>query len=354
MTAFAARLVAFVLPQFHPIPENDRWWGTGFTEWTSVRRGRPLFPGHHQPHVPGELGYYDLLSPSIAPRMSALAASAGISAFCYYHYWFHGERLLAEPVDALLRTGEPAFPFCLCWANEPWSRRWDGSDDEVLQPQTYSARDDEAHIHALLPAFRDERALRVDDRPVFLVYRPSDLPDPRATAACWRAVAREGGLAGLHLIAVETGPGAGVDPRTVGFDASLRFQPDWHILNSAPQLELGPPTARVYDYEAVQPALATSAPVPWRRYETVCPGWDNTARRGERALVLHRPSPRVYERWLRAAIDEVQDEPADHRLVFLNAWNEWGEGCHLEPDRRFGRAFLRSTRRAVDARVAAG
>ena len=171
------RSVAFYLPQFHRVAENDAWWGEGFTEWTNVRDGRPRFPGHTQPHVPGELGYYDLTDPDVRAAQASLAGRHGIDAFCYYHYWFGGRRLLERPFDEVLRSGEPDFPFLLCWANEPWTRAWSGGGRHVLMPQPYSDIDDVAHIRALLPAFADPRYLRIDGRPVFLVYKAGELPD---------------------------------------------------------------------------------------------------------------------------------------------------------------------------------
>lgn len=343
----APRLVAFLLPQFHPIPENDRWWGEGFTDWSNVRRARPLFAGHFQPHVPAELGYYDLRDGHVRERLAALAVDHGITAFCWYHYWFHGRRLLESPFEAVLESGEPSMPFCLCWANEPWSRRWDGSDEDVLQPQRYSSVDDEAHIAALLPALADRRALTVEGRPVLLVYRAEQLPHPARTAQRWRRAACRAGLGGLHLVAVEASAAEPVDPRRLGFDATVGFQPDWRRLEQVDRLATGPPTTRVYAYEDARRQLSSAPDVPWRRYPAVCARWDNTARRGEQATVLHGATPSAYEAWLGASIRQVMGDEPDHRLVFVNAWNEWGEGCHLEPDRRFGHAYLRATRRAV-------
>jgi len=342
-----ARVIAFFLPQFHAIPENDRWWGKGFTEWTNVRPARPLFPGHHQPHVPADLGWYDLADPHVLPRIEGLVDRYGLTGLCWYHYWFDGTELLERPLADKLSRHDAELPFCLCWANEPWSRRWDGSDHDVLQPQGYSDEDDANHFDALLPALTDPRAIRVENRPIFLVYRCTDLPDPPATTARWRAAAVAAGLPGLHLVAVESGPTTGVDPRPLGFDATVRFQPDWTALGRLPERQVGPPTARVYDYRTAWRELQRCEPVPWIRYPSVCPGWDNTARRGESATVLHPMTPRHYEHWLGRAVSEADRLPPEHRLVFVNAWNEWGEGCHLEPDRRHGHAYLRATRRAL-------
>ena len=349
-----ARLIALYLPQFHPVPENDAWWGAGFTEWTNVGRADPLFAGHEQPHLPGELGFYDLRLAETRRAQADLAREHGIHGFCYYHYWFEGRRLLEHPFERVLASGEPDFPFCLCWANEPWSRRWDGGSGELLQAQTYSEQDDQFHIASLLPALADRRAITVDGRPLLLVYRARSLPEPARTARTWRLAARRAGLPGLHLVAVETARDAGWDATRLGFDAKLHFAPQFDLLRPLEQLNPdgcgeGP---RVYDYQQVWPALADPAPVDYRRYEAVCPRWDNTPRARRAGVVLHNSSPAAYESWLTQAIRRAAAGASrDHRLVFINAWNEWGEGCHLEPDVAHGRGYLEATRRAL---VAAG
>jgi len=350
--ASGLRLIAFHLPQFHPIPENDLWWGKGFTEWRNVCRAEPLFPGHHQPQLPADLGFYDLRLAESRIAQAELARRHGIHGFCHYHYWFQGKRLLERPVADMLATGQPDFPFCLCWANEPWSRRWDGSDSEVLQPQQYSAEDDLAHIRWLLGPLSDPRAIRVHGRPMFMVYRGDQLPDPSRTIDCWRREAERAGLPGLYLVAVETGWDAGWDATRVGFDAKVLFQPQFSLLAGAPRLAAGPSKTRIFDYDAAWPVLAAADPVPYLRFDTVCPGWDNTARKGEDAWVLHHNTPASYERWLALAIGRALERPAEERIVFINAWNEWAEGAHLEPDRRDGRAFLEATLRAVRAGAA--
>jgi glycosyltransferase involved in cell wall biosynthesis len=342
------RLVAFYLPQFHPIPENDRWWGEGFTEWRNVVAAKPLFDGHEQPRLPSELGFYDLRLPEVREAQADLARQYGISAFCYYHYWFHGKQLLERPFEEVLASGRPDFPFCLCWANEPWSRNWDGSERGVLQPQVYSEQDDLAHIAWLLPALRDERALRIDGKPAFAVYQARDLPDPDRTADVWRGAVEAAGLPDLYLMAVETGWDAGWDATQHGFDAKVLFAPQFSTLATAPRLAVGSETLRVYEYDEAVRVFQDQAPVSYRRYETVCPGWDNSPRTGERGVVLHKATPESYERWLVNALERVQEEPSGDRVVFINAWNEWAEGCHLEPDLRHGRAYLEATRRALE------
>src|SRR5215471_1865027 len=226
------RIIAFYLPQFHPIPENDRWWGQGFTEWTNVAKARPLFRGHHQPHLPADLGFYDLRVPEVRQEQADMARQYGISGFCYYHYWFHGRRLLSRPFDEVLASGRPNFPFCLCWANENWTRSWDGTDREVLLPQRHSPEDDRAHIEYLLQAFQDMRYVRIDGRPLFLVYRTELLPDPARTAEIWRQRAHVAGIGDLYLARVESFV-SDTDPRAIGFDAAIEFAPDWRNLPTA-------------------------------------------------------------------------------------------------------------------------
>ena len=349
------RTIAFHLPQFHRIPENDRWWGEGFTEWTNVRRAAPRFAGHAAPDRPTELGWYDLTDPDTRAAQATLARDHGIDAFCYYHYWFHGQRLLERPFEAIRDSGEPDFPFLLCWANEPWTRGWSG-DGEILMPQRYSAADDVAHLRALAPAFADPRYLRVDGRPVFLVYRASSLPDARATTDRWRLEADRLGVGELFLARVESFRSEHSDPVALGFDAAVEFQPDWR--NVRPPLaatalrragaRLGVvdhalPRATTVPYDAVVRAALDRPVSDHRRFPCVTPGWDNTPRRDRGAVVLTGETPERYEVWLRAA---RRDDP---ELLFVNAWNEWGEGAHLEPGSRWGRAHLE-----VHRRVAAG
>ncbi len=341
------RLIAFYLPQFHPIPENDAWWGEGFTEWTNVGRAQPAFAGHQQPQIPGDLGFYDLRLAETRAAQAALARAHGVHGFCYYHYWFGGQRLLERPFNEVLASGEPDFPFCLCWANEPWSRRWDGQAENVLQAQTYSPEDDVNHIRWLIPALADERAIRIAGKPVFVVYQGRDLPDPARTVATWRREVAAAGLPGIYLLTVETGWDEGWDATQVGFDGKILFAPQFTTLgNSGAEIKIpGQEKLRVFDYQQAWPVLANPKPVDYLRYETVCPAWDNSARRGDAAWVLHNATPAAYEQWLRAAVGRAAARPANQRVVFLNAWNEWAEGAHLEPDLKNGLAYLEATKR---------
>ena len=349
------RLIAFYLPQFHSMPENDKWWGEGFTEWTNVGKAKPLFPGHYQPRLPRDLGFYDLRLADSRVAQADLARSYGIHGFCYYHYWFSGKQLLERPFNEVLASNVPDFPFCLCWANEPWSRRWDGRTEDVLQPQEYSAEDDLNHIRWLLPSLSDRRAIHIDDKPVFIVYQGRDLPEPTHTIDTWRREVARAGLPGIYLMTVETGWDSGWDATAVGFDAKILFAPQFTTLfNSGARIPVpGKDNLRVFDYQKAWPVLANPTPAAYPRYETVCPGWDNTARRGEQAVVLHNSSSESYQQWLAQALGRAKALPQKNRVVFINAWNEWAEGAHLEPDLQNGRAYLEATRRAlIEARAA--
>jgi glycosyltransferase involved in cell wall biosynthesis len=346
------RLIAFYLPQFHPIPENDEWWGEGFTEWTNVRAATPLFDGHDQPKAPGELGYYDLRDPGVRACQAVLAREHGVDAFAYYHYWFGGKRLLERPFSEVLTSGEPDLPFVLCWANESWSRRWDGSEHHILQQQVYSREDDRTHLRALLPALTDPRAVQVEGKPLFIVYQGHVLPEPATTTDIWREEAARAGLPGLHLLSVETGYDEGWDNTEFGFDGKIRFQPQFNVLQRAPRRWIDEHAGlHVYDYGDAVPVLDRLPPVGYPTYETVFPAWDNTARRGPDGWVLHGSTPAAYEAWLRGAVERARQRPPAERIVFINAWNEWAEGAYLEPDERHGRAYLEATR-AARGRVA--
>jgi Glycosyltransferase WbsX len=358
------RLVAFYLPQFHTISENNEWWGDGFTEWKTTLAGRPLFSGHYQPHVPADLGCYDLRQSDIRVTQAAMAASYGIDAFCYYHYWFKGKRLLETPFQEVFESGKPAFPFCLCWANEPWTRRYDGRSREVLMPQTYSEQDDIDHVRWLSRAFLDRRYLRVDSKALFLVYRGRNLPSSGRTIETWRKEARKLGAGELLICAVESNfleERIG-NPTHLGFDAAVEFQPDIFAGGFVRSIRTAfkhcgtfkvarcifhRSQLRSYEHLA-EASLAKEAP-NYRRFPCVTPSWDNTARRQRGgALVYAGSTPVLYERWLRTTCErEIRNGTTG--LVFINAWNEWGEGCHLEPDRRHGRAYLEGTLRAKNA-----
>ena len=343
------KLIAFHLPQFHPIPENDAWWGKGFTEWTNVTRATPRFPGHHQPQLPTDLGFYDLRLPEARAAQAALAREYGIHGFCYYHYWFNGKRLLERPVEEILASGQPDFPFCLCWANENWTRRWDGAEREVLIGQNYNDDDDLAHIRYLIEVFRDPRYIRVDGKPLILIYRARHLPDPRRTTGIWRKEARRAGIGELFICRVENFFNERDDPHALGFDASVDFQPDWKAVDDDTGSVVLPDDHFVIDYREMVDAQFDRPPVPHLRFPGVTPSWDNSARRKKNAFIIADSTPEAYEHWLTETLHSVSEREDEHQLVFINAWNEWAEGNHLEPDQKFGRAYLEATRRALQA-----
>jgi lipopolysaccharide biosynthesis protein len=338
----SARFIAFYLPQFYPTPENDLWWGLGFTEWTNVVQGRPLFEGHYQPRLPADLGFCDLRVPDVREAQAALAAEHGIEGFCYWHYWFHGRRALERPFDEVLASSRPDFPFCLSWANETWSRRWHGSGapDEVLIEQAYSEKDDLAHVRWLLSAFDDPRYIRVGERPLFLVYRPHDLPDPRRTLDLFRSECTRAGVAEPYLLGINAHQ-PNEDTRPLGFDCTLNFEPQ---LSAVP----GPtdPGLKIYDYTIATRSMRAQA----RDYPThpcVMVSWDNTPRRGPDGIVFINSTPATFERGLRDVVATHPEAEPSERLVFLNAWNEWAEGNHLEPDLRHGLGWLEAVRRVA-------
>ena len=346
------KLIAFYLPQFHPIPENDEWWGKGFTEWTNVARATPQFVGHYQPRLPGELGFYDLRVREVQRRQVELAKKYGIFGFGFHYYWFGGKRLLDLPLKQFLDTPDLDFPFCLCWANENWTRRWDGLDNEVLVAQAHSPEDDLAFIESIDPALRDKRYIKVNGRPLLVVYRPSLLPNPRETAQRWRDYCAKKKLGDLYLLAplaFET-----VDPRPLGFDGALEFPPH-KLAQGAPvlnqQMEIVNPDYQgvISDYSyMVESAKKTRRP-DFTLFRGVCPSWDNDARKPGRGITYQNSTPALYQEWLAEACRFAAREPdPDKRLVFINAWNEWSEGAYLEPDRRYGHAYLQATANALE------
>jgi lipopolysaccharide biosynthesis protein len=338
-------LVARYLPQFHPIPENDAWWVKGFTEWTNVARARALFSGHYQPHVPADLGFYDLRVPETRQAQAELARQYGIGAFCYYHYWFAGKQLLERPFREVLASGEPDFPFCLCWANRTWTGIWHGAPHRLLIEQTYPGAEDAIrHFHALLPAFEDRRYLRVDGKPMFLLFRPEDMPNPLRFIELWRKLASDNGLPGLHVAGFALN--RNWDYAADGFDAAVdHYLPP--LLQNFQKKSPSLPT--VYRYADVAMDMVFGG-LPGRSvYPCVVPNWDNTPRSGANGLVLHESSPELFRTQLRKALALARARPPGSRLVFVKAWNEWAEGNHLEPDLRYGHGYLQVIKEELDA-----
>ena len=342
------RLIAFFLTQFHPIPENDAWSGKGFTEWTNVTKARPLFPGHYQPHLPADLGFYDLRLRAARREQIALAKQYGIDGFCYHYYWFSGRRVLEQPLNDMLADSESDMPFCVCWANENWSRRWDAAEHEVLLSQDYGPDDALRFITELAPILRDPRYIRHNGAPLLIVYRPQHMPDARSAADIWRRYCRESGIGEINLCAALTH--GNWDYKQFGFDSGVEFPPH-NMVTTLPADQVAFYKAfqgLVVDYQQVANLyLGRDYSAQNAGFRTVFPSWDNTARRKDAAVVILNGTPANYEYWLSQAIlRSERDFPDRDRLVFINAWNEWAEGCHLEPDRKYGRQFLDATLRA--------
>lgn len=334
-----AKRIAFYLPQYHPIPENDEWWGEGFTDWVNVEKARPLFTGHRQPHRPGPLGYYDLRDPAVLRRQAALARDMGIDGFCFYHYWFGGKRLLETPLDNLLADPSIDLPFALCWANESWTRRWDGLDHDTLIAQSYPDGWMDSFYEDAVRAWRDPRHIRAGGKPVFVVYRIGAIPDAPTALDYWNRRAKAEGLGGLHRLAVIPSRDFETLPADVvhQLDGLVRFPPGSGIkLQSIRSLapDLDPAfTGDVFSYDAAVDSadLTTRSPEGLPVHLGVMPGWDNTARRGTAAYVFHSGNAVSYRRWLRRAEDATAAAGHDWPAIFINAWNEWAEGAHLEP-----------------------
>lgn len=345
-----AKAIAFYLPQFHPIPENDEWWGRGFTEWTNVSKASARFIGHEQPKLPGELGFYDLRLAEVMRRQAQLAALHGIHGFCFHYYWFAGRRLLELPLDQFIADKTIDLPFCLCWANENWTRRWDGHDADILLGQDYCDESDEQFIRDLEPYLRDPRYIRVDGRPLIVMYRPSLLPDAGRTLETWRRHARESGIGELFLAMVQFDV---QDPRIYGFDAALEFPPHKLAAQMTPinaSVEIVDPSysGMVLDYRELARNGETWPLPDYPLFKGLSPGWDNEARKPGRGYTFAHSSPARYEQWLSASVDHAVAHPvAGENIVFINAWNEWAEGAYLEPDRRYGYAYLHATRNAL-------
>lgn len=358
------RLIAYYLPQYHPIPENNAWWGSGFTEWTNVVKAKPLFKGHYQPHIPADLGFYDLRVPEVREQQAELAREAGIEGFCYWHYWFAGKRLIERPFQEVLESGKPDFPFCLGWANASWTGTWYGAPDLILQQQTYPGLEDhKAHFQALLPSFQDRRYMRVDQKPIIFVFQPSDLD--ASAIHLWREQASIAGLKGLWLVGIVKGAQEAAHIRSIGFDACTISRTNGRGTQlPGPQRLLknlmGEKKAvsfyhrcfkkpfHVYKYSEALPFIDLEAKVDLEFYPAVMPGWDNTPRAGIQGQIFQDPSPAIFQSHLKQAIARVNAYSPEHQLIVVKSWNEWAEGNVLEPDLRYGTAFLNALCQVMD------
>ncbi len=375
-----ARVIAFYLPQFHPIRENDAWWGPGFTEWTNVAKARPLFRGHLQPKLPADLGFYDLRVPETRQAQADLARDCGIEGFCYWHYWFgNGRRILERPFQEVLESGQPDFPFCLAWANQSWTGIWHGNPRSVLVEQTYPGRDDEAaHFRWALAAFRDPRYMRVDGKPIFVIFAPHDLPQPAGFIAHWRELAQQAGLPGLYFVAITNRYRSGIERYGTAllapFDAVTPLVPQEYLEDlpksfvaramrrlrarnfgrrfaAATNQRLAHPAR--YSFASVVEHALNDLPADGRHLPCVLPGWDNTPRSNTRGVVFEGGTPELFAQYLRKAVAKVDTHPAQQKIVFLKAWNEWAEGNYIEPDAMSGHAFLDAVRAVLLPEAAA-
>ena len=382
MEAKKARVIALYLPQFHPTPENDRFWGRGFTEWNNVLVAKPLFPGHSQPRLPGELGAYDLRSAQVRQRQAELAKAAGIEGFCYWHYWFGGgKETLTLPLDETVRLGEPDFPFCAAWANHDWTTAsWrkenKAQKDQMIFAQTYPGPEDEVrHFYRLLPAFRDRRYIRVEGMLLFPVYDPGAVPKPREWMERWNMLARKEGLNGFHFVGLTPSlpeltlesllrPDACINGRfdevkKLGFDAVLSTNWKYAELKAGGALHKAffgllrriRPGALIekYAYPEIIRHFYTAADQRLDVYPQLLAGWDRSPRAGRQAIIYTNRTPEAFGDAVRRCLACVREKPLEKRIVFLNSWNEWGEGAYVEPDAEFGDGFLKALARELSA-----
>lgn len=378
------KIIALYLPQFHPIPENDRWWGPGFTEWTNVAKAKPLFKGHVQPKIPADLGFYDLRLPETREAQASLARDAGVDGFCYYHYWFGGKELLERPFKEVLQSGKPDFPFCLCWANHSWSNKtWNRKSrlraDSMLMEQIYPGEEDDiAHFLSVLPAFKDSRYMTVDGKPIFFLYNPWTHPRVREWITLWRNLAEEHGLKGLYLVAMcdstlafklnADGTRTIASPNLessaeifqsvldMGFDAVNSFgRRRGEMLSKGKYKELlktvlrkvGLPVGAYYDYaKTVRGFFA-----PEDKWEnvipTIMPNWDRSPRAALHDGVYVGATPEAFQKHILQAMDMIKDKTPEHQILILKSWNEWGEGNYVEPDQEFGHGWLEAIKEAI-------
>lgn len=343
------KLIAFYLPQFHPFEENNKWWGKGFTEWTNVTKAQQLHAEHYQPHLPTDLGFYDLRVRETRLEQIEMAKQYGVDGFCYHYYWFSGHKLMQRPLEEMFADSEANFPFCINWANENWTRRWDASEQEILISQKYNENDDIDFIDSIIPYFKDPRYIKINGAPLLMVYRPQHLPDSKKSVQIWKKRCAEQGIKDIHVCCALTH--GNDDYELYGFDGGVEFPP--HNLK-IPSIGHNfifhkPFSGTAYNFKDVANYYLTKKYKSPNIFKTVFPSWDNTARVGSRALFIGGGEPHNYQLWLSQTIQKTKsDFPDSERFVFINAWNEWAEGCHLEPDRKYGKAFLEATKKAKE------
>lgn len=354
--------IAIYLPQFHPIDENDEWWGKGFTEWTNVTKATPRFEGHYQPHLPADLGFYDLRLEESRIAQEKLAKAFGIYGFCYYHYWFNGKKMLYEPLDRKLKNEKEDFPFMMCWANENWTKNWNGGNKEILLKQEYSFEDDQKHIEHLIPYFKDERYIKIDNKPVFIIYRPSLFPDIKKTIEIWRNEVKSSGFDDLYIGFAQNYEHTFV-PSEFGFDFGFQFQPSFGTsiksvcfnctiykrIKRRVQKKLKLKLLNFQCFHEYKDYVITQKQLGFKDkiYPGITPMWDNAARRKENPFILHDSTPEKYKDWLEFIKENYLWEKMPESFLFINAWNEWAEGNHLEPCQKWGTAYLEATKQVL-------
>ena len=352
------RAIAIYLPQYHPFPENDEWWGKGFTEWINVASAKPLFKGHYQPKIPGELGFYDLRIPEVRERQAELAREAGIEGFCYWHYWFgNGKQLMEMPFNEVVRTGKPDFPFCLAWANHSWfAKTWDKNEkDKLLIEQKYDDVDGiKEHFMSLLPAFKDKRYICVDDKPVFMVFKPLQIRNVKNYIEIWNKLAVDNGLKGVYFVGQSSRKEIN-DVLSVGFDAVNHEEinrihaKESLIVKAIKQLQIRffryP---RCYNYDQAMKEMLIEDDRRTNIFPTLCPNYDHTPRSGSKGLVFTGSTPAAFYKHVKDTLEYVKEKPFDKRILFIKSWNEWGEGNYMEPDRKYGKGYIEALRKALD------
>lgn len=359
------KVIAFYLPQYHPTPNNDIWWGKGFTEWTNVAKARKLYLGHYQPKIPADLGFYDLRLPEVKEEQATLARQAGIDAFCYYHYWFQeGHEELDIPFKQVVSSGKPDFPFCLCWANESWySKFWnkDGSvEKKVLAKQQYLGQaDNEAHFLSLLSAFKDKRYLRIHGRLVFLIYKPLDFKNFGSFKKQWNDLAIKNGLPGFYFIGQTFTTKTIKEILDAGFDAVNHC----FRLDNYTQYDLSLNRVHAKLTMLIKRIISVPYIIPYKKairncirpedylehvFPTMMPNWDHTPRSSSGGTVLHNSTPELFKEHANKVLSTLSNKSPENRIVFLKSWNEWGEGNYMEPDLKFGKGYINALKDAID------
>jgi hypothetical protein len=373
-----ARVIAFYLPQFHPIPENDKWWGKGFTEWTNVAKAKPLFKGHYQPRIPADLGFYDLRVPEVREQQAQMAQEAGIEGFCYWHYWFsHDHKLLERPFQEVLSSGKPDFPFCLGWANHSWTNKsWEAGTRQqkemTLMQMVYNEDEYIKHFYDVLPALKDKRYITVDNKPLFLVWSPTDIPSANTFIQLWQQLAKENGLNGIHFVGIQQSiindhirlkdllfkripnQAANIYQHILelGFDAinsrgynraDLCCRTLWDIIYRAITIRLFKyyPISKC-DQRQINRHLYSQEDTQENVYPTIIPNWDRSPRSGKKARIYTNSTPEVFAEQVDMALDLIKNKKEEHKILFLMSWNEWAEGNYMEPDLKYGHGFLKA------------